>query len=206
MEMIRLPNVAFCGENPHVVLMQPGTETVTAATSFWHCTYSPQGEGDALLVYLDAANAAALKHPTLMIYADNAPLARYLTDTFNQHFDGWKNYGFRDAPIKAGRFFKESDTRQFHRVACHSEHGHITLEWGDFRYSSFGFFPDLDNGGWGAAGDEHYHVSNMMVRCAKGSIIINQQPASGEPQTQTLADGRFASSVFLALSETWIRM
>jgi hypothetical protein len=45
-----------------------------------------------------------------------------------------------------------------------------------------------------------------MIRCARGSITINQQQASGEPQTQTLPDGRFASSVFLALSETWIRM
>lgn len=49
----------------------------------------------ALLLYLDAANATAVGQPAAVIYADNAPLARYLTDTFNQHFDGWKDLALK---------------------------------------------------------------------------------------------------------------
>ena len=81
MESLRLKPIAFCGENPVMEFYVPGTETLAAAVSYWHSTYSPQGEGHALLVYLDPANAAALGQPTVAIYADNVPLARYLTDT-----------------------------------------------------------------------------------------------------------------------------
>ncbi len=78
-------------------LYNPGTETITAAASYWHSTYSPKGEGQVLLVYLDAANASVLGQPSAVIYTDNAPLARYVADTFNQHFDDWKTFGFKDA-------------------------------------------------------------------------------------------------------------
>ena len=63
-------------------------------------------------------------------------------------------------------------------------------------------FPDLFGGGFGLAGDEHYHVSNVIFLCEHGSVIINDKTASGAAQTQHLPDGRFSSSVFVALSET----
>src|SRR5688572_4750244 len=98
MESLRLSPVVFCGENPHIVLYND--DTISAAASYWHCTFSAYGEGNVLLLYLDAANAAALKQPSIAVYADNAPLARYLTDTFNQHFEDWDKLGFGGAPIK----------------------------------------------------------------------------------------------------------
>lgn len=205
MQALRLDSVVFCGENPHIVLVEPGTERVKAAASYWQCTYSAYGEGQALLLYLDAENAAALGQPTLSVYADNAPLARYLVDAFNQHFEGWKHFGFGGAAIQQGRFFKESDSRAFYRVACHSEHTQIELLWQGIHQPGFRTFPDLKGGGFGAAGDEHYHVSNVICLCEQGRITVNQQPAIGEPETRTLENGRFSSSVFLALSETWIK-
>lgn len=205
MEALRLNSVVFCGENPHIVLVEPGTERVTAAASYWQCTYSAYGEGQALLLYLDADNAAALGQPSLSVYADNAPLARYLVDTFNQHFEGWESFGFGGTPVQPARFFKESDSRQFYRVACHGEQTQIELLWGDIRHASFRTFPDLKGGGFGTAGDEHYHVANVIFLCGQGGIRLNQQSVMGEPETRTLDDGRFSSSVFLALSETWMR-
>ena len=83
MDSVRLKPIAFCGENPVVELYDATAETITAAASFWHCTYSPHGEGQVLLVYLDAANAAALGQPSVAIYADNASVARYVTDKRN---------------------------------------------------------------------------------------------------------------------------
>ena len=206
MDSLRLKPIAFCGENPVMELYVPGTEILAAAVSYWHGTYSPHGEGHALLVYLDAANAAALRQPNVAIYADNAPLARYLADTFNQHFNGWKGLGFKDAAITQARFFDESDTRQFFRVSCHSPQAMIDVLWMDIRSSDFRTFPDLNEGGFGVAGDEHYHVSNAIFLCGQGHISLNQQSPSGEPITRTLPDGRFSSSVFVALSETWVKL
>jgi hypothetical protein len=206
MESIRLSPVVFCGENPAIVLVNSDTGTTTAAASYWDCTYSVYGEGQVLLVYLDDANAAELGQPTIAVYADNIPLGRYLTDTFNQHFDDWKAFGFGGAPIQQARFFKESDSREFYRVACHAEQTHIDLLWHDIRGCDFRTFLDLFGGGFGAAGDEHYHVANVIFLCGQGRIAINQRTAAGEAQTRTLDNGRFSSSVFVALSETWIKV
>lgn len=206
MEPVRLKPIVFCGENPVMELYVEGTETLAAAASFWHSTYSVHGEGHALLLYLNADNATALGQPNAAIYSDNEPLARYLTDTFNQHFDDWKDLGFKDAPIYQARFFKETNTRQFYRVACHTQKSIIEVRWTDIRSSDFRTFPDLNGGGFGAAGDEHYHVSNAIFLCGQGSISINQQPVTGQAYTKTMPDDRFTSSVFVALSETWVKI
>jgi len=206
LESLRLKPIAFCGENPVMELVDPTSEIMTAAASYWHCTYSPQGEGHVLLLYLDAANAAALGQSSVAIYADNMPLARFVTDTFNQHFDGWKDFGFGTAPVQQGRFVREADARQFYRVTCDIGTAMVDVLWTDIRSSDFRTFPDLNGGGFGIAGDEHYHVSNAIFLCGQGAISINKQQVSGAAQTRTLADGRFSSSVFVALSETWVKM
>jgi hypothetical protein len=201
---LRLKPIAFCGENPVMELYTPGTETITAAASYWHSTYSPYGEGHSLLLYLDAANAALLGQPSAAIYADNAPLARYLTDTFNQHFDGWKDLGFKEAAVYQARFFTDTDTRQFYLVTCHTQKSVIDVLWTDIHSSDFRSYADLNGGGFGVARDEHYHVSNAIFLCGQGHISINQQQVIGAPFTRTLPDDRFTSSVFVALSETWV--
>jgi hypothetical protein len=83
----RLDGVTFCGENPQIMLMQPDKQTYTAAASYWRSVYSPAGEGNVLLLYLDTTRAAQHQHPTLTIYADNLPLAQFVTQTFNRHLD-----------------------------------------------------------------------------------------------------------------------
>ncbi len=206
MDVVRLKPIAFCGENPVIELYDAAAETITAAASYWHCPYSPYGEGQVLLLYLNADNAAALGQPGAAIYADNTPLARYLTDTFNQHFDGWKSLRFKDAPIQQARFFTEADMAQFYRVACHIDASIIEVLWTDIYSSDFRTFPDLNGGGFGVAGDEHYHVSNVIFLCGQGAISVNKHQALGEAQTRTLPDGRFSSSAFVALSETWVKI
>ena len=204
MNSIRISPVVFCGENPNIMLVD-ATESITAAASYWECTYSAYGTGHVLLIFLDAKNVAALDHPPIAIYADNVPLARYLTNTFNQHFEDWQQLGFSAAAVQQASFSKESDSRQFYLVTCQSGQIQINLLWSEFRDASFRTFPDLNSGGFGALGDEHYHVANMIILCEKGSITINQRVAGGAAQTRTLPEGRFSSSVFVALSETWIK-
>jgi hypothetical protein len=206
MEQLRLKPVAFCGENPIISLVSDGTEEVSAAASYWHCTYSAYGEGNVLLLYMNEANATALGQPAVAVYADNAPLGRFLSNTFNQHFDDWKGLGFYRAPVQQARFFRISDSRRFYRVDCHAEQILINLLWEELRDPDFRTFPDLSGGGFGAAGDEHYNVANVIFLCGEGHIVVNQQEAVGVPQTRTLPDGRYSSSVFVALSETWIKI
>jgi len=205
-DALRLKPIAFCGENPVMELYTPGTETIAAAASYWHSTYSPYGEGHALLVYLDAGNAATLGQPGAAIYADNVALARYVTDTFNQHFDDWKAFGFKDVPVHQARFFNQSDTRHFFRVACHTQTSVIDVLWDDIHSSDFRTYANLNGGGFGIAGDEHYHVSNAIFLCGQGRISINQQQVVGEASTRMMPDDRFTSSVFVALSETWVKL
>lgn len=205
MQKERLKPVAFCGENPAIQLVTPDTDTISAAASYWRCTYSTFGEGDVLLLYLDAANAAALGQPTSAIYADNALLARYLTDTFNQHFEGWQDKGFASAAVQSARFYKQADVRQFYRLACHTEHAVIDLLWNEPREGEFRTFPDLNPDGFGVAKDEHYHVSAAFFLCEQGSIRVNNQLAVGEPQTRMLDNVILTSSIFVALSETWVK-
>ena len=60
--------------------------------------------------------------------------------------------------------------------------------------------------GFGAAADEHFHVSHSLFLCGQGHITLNQQPIIGTGYTHTLPDDRFTSSVFVALAETWIKI
>ena len=205
MNAVRIGPVVFCGENPNMMLVDSTTESITAAVSYWDCTYSDYGVGHVLLIYLDAKNVAVLDHARIAIYADNAPLARYLTDTFNQHFDDWQQWDFSGAAVEQARFSKESDSREFYRINCYSGQIQIDLLWNDIRDRGFRTFPDLNGGGFGSASDEHYHVANVIFLCGQGSITINQRHAAGTVHTRTLPDGRFSSSVFVALSETWIK-
>lgn len=158
-----------------------------------------------LLLYLDAANAATLNQPTTAIYADNVPLARFVTDTFNQHFDEWKPFDFLNTAVQQAQFFKESASGQFYRVGCHAEKTVIDLHWGAIRLSGYRLFPDIFGGGLGLTKNEHYHVSNVISVCEIGKITVNSSEVNGKPDTNVLLDGRLSSSVFLAHSETWIK-
>ncbi|MEZ4669331.1 MAG: hypothetical protein R3E39_15610 [Anaerolineae bacterium] len=181
MQAERLDHVVFCGENPHIVLYDAAA-SITAAASFWDCTYSPLGEGRVLLLYLDFANRTALDQPAAVIYTDNAPLARYLTDTFNQHFEDWQDLGFAVAPVQPARFFKEADTRTLYRVACHAQSTHIELLWQDVRPPDLRLMPDLQGGGFGTARDEHYHVANVILLVGRAASV-NQRQAAGLTHT-----------------------
>ena len=138
---LRMNPVVFCGENPNIILVDAVNESITAAVSYWDCAYSSYGEGHVLLIYLDAKNASALDHARIAIYADNAPLARYLTDTFNQHFEDWQQFGFSGAAVEQARFSKDSDSREFYRISCASGQNQIDLVWDDIRDRSFRTFP-----------------------------------------------------------------
>jgi hypothetical protein len=202
----RVNGIAFCGENPQILLYGENNE-YTAAASYWRSVYSPFGEGEVLLLYLDEKNAAEHKHPSYAIYSDNPDLAEYLTITFNQHFDEYKALSFGTVQPTPSQFIQDSDSRNFHRVVCQtstSKPHRIELLWEDVRLRQLFILKDLNEGGFGKNGDEHYDVYTNIFTCAKASIKINEQELSGDIRTKQEGE-IFRSSAFMAFSETWIK-
>jgi hypothetical protein len=202
--LIFRPNVVFCGENPQIFLTQPGSEGPVASASYWHCTYSPCGEGNVMLLYLNESTANSTGHPTHTIFTDNRDLARYVTDTFNQHFDGWGRLGFNQVEAEFGRFFPDTDSRKYVRIACHTSDKIVTLRWRDIRSPELRMFSDLNGGGFGVNRDEHYDVHTVICLCGDATIQIGNRRVRGLVQTAE-RNGRFMSSAFLAFSEVWMK-
>jgi hypothetical protein len=202
----RIDNIAFCGENPQIMLFDEEEEgdDYTAAASYWRSVYSPFGEGNALLLYLNEENAANHEHPTYAIYSDNLALAEYLTLTFNQHFDEFKALNFGKVKAQKATFLQESDSREFHRLNCETGQHHIELLWEDVRLRQLFIIKDHNEGGFGKNGDEHYDVYTNIFLCAKACIKLNGQALRGEIRTKQEGE-IFRSSAFMAFSETWIK-
>lgn len=198
------PNVVLCGENPQIALVHPSKNRAVASASYWRCTYSPCGEGNILLIHLARDVAKATGHPTVAIYTDQIAVARYVTDTFNQHFDGWQKLNLPAVEPQTARFFFESDSRQYYRIGCHADTQVVTLVWRDVHPPELRMFPDLNGGGFGASGDEHYDVHTVICLCGSASIQIGSNLIGGEVQTAE-RNGRFLSSAFLAFSEVWLK-
>lgn len=197
----RISGIAFCGENPQIMLYDENNE-YTVAASYWRSVYSPFGEGNVLLLYLGKENQG--EHPSHTIYSDNLPLAEYLTLTFNQHFDEFKMLSFGAVKPEKGSFRQESDSRDFHRVHCETLEHHIELLWEDVRLRQLFILKDLNEGGFGKNGDEHYDVYTNIFLCAKASITLNGKELSGTIRTKQEGE-IFRSSAFMAFSETWIK-
>jgi hypothetical protein len=200
----RLDGVTFCGENPQIMLMQPDKQTYTAAASYWRSVYSPAGEGNVLLLYLDTTNAAHHQHPSLTIYADNLPLAQFVTQTFNRHFDEYKHLGFDAVTPQPARLFQDSDSRRYHRIICHTDNHQIEMLWLDIRKRQLFVITDLNDGGFGINGNEHYDVYTNIMLCGEAAIKLDGQLVTGQIVAEE-RDGRFTSSAFLAFSETWLK-
>lgn len=200
--MIANPHVLFCGENPQVILMDG--EEVSAALSYWRCTYSPYGEGQALLLMMNKDNASQTQLPTHTIYTDNLLLARYVTDAFNRHFDDWQSPAWLTVTPVQARFVVEGDSRHYQRLACFSENLHLVAEWQDVATHELRVFRDMNKGTMGIHGYEHFDVSTVICLCESGRILVNDIPLNGKAIAFE-KDGRLRSSVFLAYSEVWTR-
>ena len=200
--MIRNPNVLFCGENPQIVLTH--NDIATAALCYWRCTYSQYGHGQVVVLMLDDNNAAHTKHPTHAIYTDNAALARYVTDAFNRHFEDWEPEPWPTVRPEQARFAVDSDSRRYQQLNCYSDGFHIVAKWQDVATHELRTYPDINKGGMGVNGDEHYDLSTVICLCRGGFIEINGAVLTGQV-TALERDGRLMSSTFLAFAEVWTK-
>ena len=186
--------VVFSGENSMIRLYRSSGEDIVAAASYWRCTYSEYGEGNALVVWADPVETRLGELAPHAVYADNLAMGRMVTTEFNQYLRGYQNRGFGEMAPRPARFFQQADGRRQHRVTCLTGEVTIELLWQDVLDASLCFF---DN----TSGSRKFEVSSVICPCARASISVDGKSAVAEVRRQA---GTTESSAFLALSETWV--
>lgn len=189
--------VVFSGENPGLTLYKPGTEDRVAAVSYWRCVYSEHGEGNAMLIWVDAEGSGLGDIAPHAIYTDNPAMAKLVTERFNRHFGGFSDLGFENIEPTYARFFQESDSRWYHRVVCNDGSGVVELVWWDVIEHQQTLRQGFELGG------TKWDLMTVICPCKEATITVNNHLVTGEVRTRTNADGKPGSSCFLAFSETW---
>lgn len=189
--------VIFTGENPGLSLFHPDTGALVAAASYWRCTYSAHGEGNALILWLGRDAGGAGNGTLTAIYTDNTPMARFITDTLNQHFGDFQDKGFPSVTPEPARFFQESDSRSYHRVVAHTGDHRIELVWRDVRDYQQVIGSDTQLGG------RSFELATVICPCAGATISVDDTLVRGSVRL-TERDGRPQSSAFLAFAESWV--
>lgn len=187
--------VIFTGENPGLTLHTPGGDGIAVAASYWRCTYSEHGEGNALIIRVDTPEHGRW----VAIYADNAAMGRFVTDTMTQYFGDFKDMGFPSVAIRPARFFQESDSRRYHRVVCHGEDHAIEMVWREVVDRQLLQVSEM------ALGPSHFDLATVICPCAAATVTIDDTPIAGDVRVSTNASGLPSSSAFLAFAETWVQ-
>lgn len=186
--------VVFAGENPILQLFGAGSEEPVAAASVWRCTYSEQGVGTVLFVWMDPTGSGLGEQAVTGIFADNAELARMVWANFNSHFGSYQNRGLDGAEVRPARFVEEAGGRRSHRITCAAGTTTIELLWQDVQ-------DVFHNVGSATFGGTTWEITNVVCPCARGSIAVDGRAVTGEVR-QT--GGTFQSSAFLAFCESWV--
>jgi hypothetical protein len=189
--------VVFSGENPGLTLYKPGTEQIVAAASYWRCVYSAHGEGNALLIWVDPAGSGLGDLAPHAIYTDNTGVARLVAERFTQYFGTFRDHGFAVMPTSHARFFQESDSRWYHRVACNTGEQVVELVWWDVLDYQMRKREDY------ALGPSRWDLATVICPCASASISVSNRRVAGEVRSSREGE-QPTSSAFLAFSETWV--
>lgn len=189
--------LALCGENPALTLYRPGTEEIVAVAGYWRCVYSPHGEGEAILVWADPVGSGLGEAAPHAIYSDNPPMARYIVDVFNQHFQEYKALRFDRLETLPARFSWESPGEGSHRAVCHAGSRTIALTWRDILDRKLFLFPGFP------CGERRFDLSTVLCPCGSATLTVNGQAVAGEVRAQRDGDAP-QSSAFLAFCETWV--
>jgi hypothetical protein len=195
--------VIFCGENPEMRLVKSNNPDVEIAfASYWHCTYSPHGSGQLLVLHIEPKMLEANADALTVLIADNLPLGRELVDELVQFFPGVGHIPFTTIKVEAGVLSQSGDGQNVYRVEVRSAQHQIDITWEkmlDTRLPKTytDFIQEAERG-------TVLDVSNVICPMAQGSIVINGVPVGGK--VHSFHDGTMQrSTAFLAFSETWVR-
>ncbi len=188
--------MVFSGENPLLMLYRPGAEQPIAVASYWRCSYSAAGAGEALVIWVDPEASGLGDRAPVGIFTDNAPMAQLVWETFNRHFDRLQGHGIEQLPPQPARFTQQSDGLRLYRVACSYGTTTIELEWRD----ASDVFHTVTTP---KVGGSLWEVTNVICPCADAGISVDGTAIPGEVG---YPEGWFRSSAFLAFAESWVRL
>jgi len=188
--------VVFAGDNPLLMLYRPGSDEVVAVASYWRCSYSAAGTGEALMIWVDPAASGLGVRAPVGIFTDNAEMAHLAWEQFNRHFEPLQGRGVEQRRPEPARFTMQADGRRLHRVACSIGSMTIELEWRDA-------LDVLHTVTTPEVGGSRWEVTNVVLPCAAATIRVDGVDVPGEVHQP---EGMFRSSAFLALAETWVRL
>jgi hypothetical protein len=188
MATIKRP-VFFSGENPGMTLYAPGTERAIAVASYWHCTDSPWGIGQALVFWSDTFPGG--------IFTDNVDLAQVLVQRLTRHFPE-----FQEVPIDDLAYITAHCQHTFdgtsYRVICQASKTLLEMEWAEILDRKQVTWPGFP------AGEAAYDLTTIICPCRVGRVQINNTPIEGDIYLSQTADGHTSGSAFLAFAESWI--
>jgi hypothetical protein len=190
--------IFVCGENPAMTLYAPGTEQAVAIASFWHVTYSLQGTGNALVLWL--AEEALPDSPFLPggVFSDNMPLAHLLIDTLTRHFPEFREVDAASLPYLEAECRHTFNGFDRYTVNCQAGNRQLVVEWTDLLDQKLILWPQFP------AGEQAFDLSTVICPCRFGTISVNGLTVPGETQTGPTADGHPSSTAFLAFAESWL--
>jgi hypothetical protein len=194
---IRIRNdVVFAGENSLLMLYRPGTRTPVAVASYWRCSYSATGAGEALVIWVDPEASGLGDRAPVGIYADNAVMASLVWDLFNSHFEPLQGHGIEEMTPEPARFSVYSDDMRLYRATCVAGKTAIELEWRDATEA-------LHTVTTPEVGGIQWEVTNVICPCTDAGVRVNGRVVTGEVG---YPEGWFRSSAFLAFAESWVRI
>lgn len=190
--------VFLCGENPAMTLYAPWAEQAVAIASFWHVTYSPQGTGDALVLWLDKN---ALPDSPLLpggVFSDNLPLAHLLIETLTRHFPEFHEVEVTSLPYLHAECRHTFNGFDRYSVTCQAGNHRVVVEWSGLLDQKLILWPKFP------AGKQAFDLSTVICPCHSGKISVDGVVIPGEVQTGPSADGHLSSTAFLAFAESWL--
>jgi len=180
-----------------MTLYSPGTEQVVAVASYWHCTDSPWGIGDALVLWL----ATEITPENIIspggIFTDNLNLAQTLVKKLTQYFPEFQNI-LVETLAYIDAHCEHTYDGECYQVLCQTQDARVEIEWGEVLDRKQVIWPRFP------AGDAAYDLTTVICPCQVGNIQINDKTMDGEVKVVKNVDGLFSSSAFLAFAETWI--
>lgn len=188
--------VVFAGDNPLLLLYRAGGDEVIAVASYWRCSYSAAGAGEALVIWVDPdASGLGVRAP-VGIFTDNAEMAHLAWEQFNRHFEPLQGRGVERRRPEPARFTSQANGMRLHQVVCSVGSLTIELEWRD----ALDLFQTVTTP---EVGSSRWEVRNVILPCADAVIRVDGVDVPGEVHQP---EGIFRSSAFLAFAETWVRL
>ncbi len=192
-------SVDWTGENPGIVLRNADGSPAAMAL-FFRVAWSPEGQGQVLLLYGTPQQAKGTRDAPNVMLADNPALARFLKESFIAKLAAFRDApAFDSVPILPATAVRSSGDPMSHRYAetVASDGLVVELVWEDLETPrALELEPDQ-------VGTRSHTMFTLLVPARRASILVNGHALPGEVGTRVQA-GMETTSAFLYFSETWI--